>query len=211
LHTLSHDFVNQQQLLGEHRLQVEQLLLHPEVVPDALDLRVQDVAGVQVDPHLGHLVIPQLLPFALAFADHLHQLLLHIKPAVLDQGLGHHQQLLLEDLHAETLFGLNAFLVLLEVVELSDLELALAGNQLLIFNGVLNLLHTILHLVLDLVDGVVVGASDENGATHGVFEALDEGEFVVFNLVLVNMILVTEVVLVQVVETVDLVTAALQR
>ena len=90
-----HDLVDQQQLHGQDRRQVEALPLDAHVVPHALVLRYHRLSRLAVQSHR------ELAPRILPRVGELQYAILDVEAAVLGQGFGYDEEGLRVRLHAE--------------------------------------------------------------------------------------------------------------
>mmetsp|Transcript_47187 Transcript_47187/g.98793 ORF Transcript_47187/g.98793 Transcript_47187/m.98793 type:complete len:324 (+) Transcript_47187:316-1287(+) len=103
------------------------------------------------------------------------------------QGLRNHKQRIRIGLHPQLRASWNRQRVRLEVQGERNLEGAGPRNHAVVLDGVLDRAQAIAHGVLDHVDGVLVGALDENRARLRLFAVLDKGVLLLAQRLLVNL------------------------
>ena len=129
--------------------QVEQLFLNSVVIPNTFHLRRDNASRSQIDS-LSDLLL-------LVFTNQLKQFLLHVKTAVFDQCFWDREELLGEDFDSIFLFCLlHGFHMIYQVIVLSDFKLTSTRHERFILNLILNLSHTILSSILNLIYTVFV-------------------------------------------------------
>ncbi len=136
---------------------------------------------------------------------------LGVETGILGQSAGNDQQSFSEA-HDSKLGLSGNFLggsaVLSEMLMGCDLEGASSWNDSFVFNSVLDGTETITDGVLSLSDGVIVRSLDKDGAREWVLNTLNEGVFVLTEVLLVDELGETEVALLNIVDGVDLLTTA---
>ncbi len=187
----SHDLVDEEELLGQNGGDVQELLLHTEVIQDAERFGLHDFHLVGVESHIDLVVLLVVQQHDDGF--------LHVISAVLSQDLRDHEQSIGESLDAQLDLAFDGVLEGDEVVVAGDFEGSGSGEVGSVVNDVLDSSESIPDGVLDLGDGVVVLALDQNGAGERVLAAFHEGVLLVSDVALVHFLSVAQVLLGQVV------------
>mmetsp|Transcript_5867 Transcript_5867/g.15911 ORF Transcript_5867/g.15911 Transcript_5867/m.15911 type:complete len:226 (+) Transcript_5867:1011-1688(+) len=147
----THDLIDEKQLAGQDRGQIQTLSLDSDVVPDALIFRQDGVArlDVETDHQVGLLALfPQLQHRAL-----------HVEPAVLRQSLWDDHEGIGECLDAKFRFsGLLGDDLILQVDAGGNLECSGARHDGFVLHGILQRSHSILQCILKLRQRVLIGS-----------------------------------------------------
>jgi hypothetical protein len=138
---------------------VQQLALDAVIVVDPLGHGVERAARAEVQPDNAALCL------RIQEGD---QGVLLVKAAVDREHLGYDQQRVRKRLHAHLGLALDRVLVPHQVRVAPELERAGAGYHRPVLDGVFHGAQAVAHRVVDLVDGVLVGALDEDSAREWV-------------------------------------------
>jgi len=168
-----HHLINEQQLIGKDGGQIQTLALHADVIPDSLVGGDHGIARLTIETHGKGTTA--LLPLV----GKLQDTVLHVEARVFGQRLGNHQEGLRVCLHAQlgpALGGLGHLVA--QMHGSGQLEGAATGDHGLVLDGILDGPQPVAETVLDLVDRVLVGSPQQEGAALGMATLLDEGELV---------------------------------
>lgn len=195
------DLIHQKQLLGKNRSNIQKLSLYTVTVPHMSQLRRGRFSSVHVNSEWCLFLLVQFLEFDDDF--------FRVKTRVGGKGSGDDQKSFCEGVNSVlslTFDGLTEFRG--QVLSCSNFKGACSRDDCLVEQGVLDSSESVSDSLLCLGNGVVIWTFDEDGDRERVLDTLNEGVFVISELMLIDMLGESKVFLLEILDGVDGVSAA---